>query len=400
MRRIVLSLQLIGLFLCFGSGQLQAQVLSDSAQLSLLTIAPTNEIYNEFGHTALRIYDPVNQVDLCYNYGVYDFNAPNFILKFVQGKLPYMMSVVKTENEFRPYRRQQRGVVEQLFNLTPNEIRAVAAFLRENYQPENRYYMYDFIYDNCATRIRDVLEEVLDTRFAAEDPRFRTAITFREMLDDKIFDRPWLRFGFDFILGSPVDFRAGFREEMFLPDYLANNLDEVKYQGRDLLGPPTILIEDGIVPLKPGLLTPLRCFLAIFLLALVLTFLKKPKAKRFFDISFYSLLSFCGFFLLFMRYGTDHFVTWNNWNLLWANPLYLFCLFYLFYPRKWMRSIKWLLLAFSINVLVLYNLPLQEFSVVILPIVGTILIRLADGLGLLSFRKSKVDVNDAVAGNA
>lgn len=389
MRKKILLLSLISLFLCLASKKSQAQILSDSVKLSLLTIAPTNEVYNEFGHTALRIHDPVNQVDLCYNYGVYDFNAPNFILKFVQGKLPYMMSVVKTENEFRPYRRQQRGVIEQFFNLNPNEIRAIAAFLRENYQPENRYYMYDFIYDNCATRIRDVLEEVLDTRFDVEDPRFRAHITFRKMLDDKIINRPWLRFGFDFILGSPVDLRAGFREEMFLPDYLANNLDEVKYQGRDLLGPPNVLIEDGIVPLKSSPITPFICFLVIFILAVVFTFLKKTKAKRIFDISFYALLSFCGFFLVFMRYGTDHFVTWNNWNLLWANPLYIFCLFHLFYPRNWMRSIKWLLIALSVNVLVLYNLHVQEFSLVVLPIVGTILVRLADGLGLLRFRKPR-----------
>lgn len=373
----------------------RAQLLSDSVQLSLLTIAPTNEVYNEFGHTALRIYDPINQVDLCYNYGVYDFEAPNFIMKFVQGRLPYMMSVVKTENEFRPYERLQRGVIEQVFNLNPDEIRAVAAFLRENYRPENRYYMYDFIYDNCATRIRDLLEEVLDTRFGAKDPRFQSSLTFRELLDESITNRPWLRFGFDFILGSPVDFRAGFREEMFLPDYLANNLSQVQYRGQDLLNPPKIVVEHGIVPLVPSPITPFRCFLAILILALMITFSKKAKAKRVFDISLYSFLTFCGLFLVFMRYGTDHFVTWNNWNLLWANPLYLFCLLNIFYPRSWMRAIKWLLLALSVNILVLYNAHLQEFSSVVLPIIGIIVIRLADGLELFRFLNRKVDIQEA-----
>ncbi len=389
MKKKLFSIWIFGIITFLSLAPLHGQLLSDSVQLSLLTIAPTNEIYNEFGHTALRIHDPINQVDLCYNYGVYDFEAPNFIMKFVQGKLPYMMSVVRTNNEFRPYRRQQRGVIEQTFNLNPDEIRAVAAFLRENYKPENRYYMYDFIYDNCATRIRDLLEEVLDTRFGAKDPQFRNYLTFREMLDEKITNRPWLRFGFDFILGSPVDFRAGFREEMFLPDYMANNLGQVQYKGQDLLGPPNVVIENGIAPLAPSPITPLRCFIALLILALIVTFSKKTKAKKIFDASFYGLLTFCGFFLVFMRYGTDHFVTWNNWNLLWANPLFLFCLLNLFYPRPWMRAIKWLLLAFSINVLVLFNAPIQEFSLVVLPIIGIIIIRLLDGLDLFRFLKSK-----------
>ena len=389
MKKKLCLVLLIAFLSWFGPRSLSAQALSDSVQLSLLTIAPTNVIYNEFGHTALRIYDPVNQVDLCYNYGVYDFEAPNFVMKFVRGKLPYMMSVVRTKDEFAPYIRQQRGVVEQVFNLSPDEIRAIAAFLRENYRPENRYYMYDFIFDNCATRIRDLLEDVLDTRFGLADPRFRTYKTFRQMLDEQISNRPWYRFGFDFILGSPVDRSAEFREEMFLPIYLADNLDELTHQGRDLLGPPSVIIEHGIVPTQPTPFTPMRCFGAIFILALVLTVWNKPKAKKVFDSIFYGLLTFCGFFLIFMRFGTDHFVTWNNWNLLWANPLYLFCLIHLFYPKTWMRAIKWLLLALSVNILVLYNSHLQTFSPVLLPIIGIILIRLTDGLDLFRFFKPK-----------
>jgi hypothetical protein len=204
-----------------------------------------------------------------------------------------------------------------------------------------------------------------------------------------------LRFGFDFILGSPVDHRAGFREEMFLPDYLSSNLGQLQYRGRALMEPPAVIIPAGIIESKPGPITPLSVFIALFVLSLGLTIWNKPKAKRVFDISFYSLLTFCGFFLVFMRYGTDHFVTWNNFNLLWANPLYLFCLLNLFFPRKWMQSIKWLLIAMAINCLLLFNLNLQDFSIVILPILGIIFIRLADGLAL--FKKKRKDPKKPVA---
>lgn len=259
MKRYV-AFTLLVIFFCSGFS-LQGQNLSNRAKVSLLTIAPTNELYNQFGHTAIRISDPVTGVDYSYNYGVYDFDTPNFYMKFIQGRLSYMMSIVETNRELAVYQLRRRGVIEQDLNLSPEQVQTVAAYLRENYKPENRYYLYDFFFDNCATRIRDLFEDALDTRFDYPEGMVPNYKTYRELLDEKIASTPWHDFGIDFILGSPTDRYADFRGEMFLPDYLAKNMSMVKYQGEDLLGPPRVLIDNGIVVGNSTPFTPFNVFL-------------------------------------------------------------------------------------------------------------------------------------------
>lgn len=379
MNRSILSL--IALWLLF-SPLLEAQPLSDQAKVSLLTIAPTNELYNQFGHTAVRIVDPVSGIDYCYNYGVYDFDTPNFYTKFVQGRLPYMMSVVPTERELAPYQRRGRGVIEQDLNLSAEAVQKIYAALKENYRPENRYYLYDFFFDNCATRIRDLFEDALDTRFDYPPGMIPNYKTYRYLLDEKITANPWHDFGIDFILGSPTDRYADFRGEMFLPDYLAKNMSLVKYEGEPLLGPPRVLVENEIVIGDDTFFTPLNVGLILLGLSLVITFWGTARGKNVFDGIFFFLLAFCGFFLLFMRFGTDHFVTWKNYNLLWANPLYIFAFLHVFYHKKWMKSLMWILLALAAVNFLLYNDFIQDFHRAILPLLAVSTLRLMDHLNV------------------
>lgn len=367
---------------------LSGQQLSEQAKVSLLTIAPTNELYNQFGHTAVRISDPVSGMDYCYNYGVYDFDTPNFYAKFVRGRLNYMMSIVPTERELAPYRRYGRGVVEQEMNLSSAEVQKVYAYLKENYRPENRYYLYDFFFDNCATRIRDLFEDALDTRFDYPMGMVPNYKTYRHLLDEKIGANPWHDFGIDFILGSPADFYADFMGEMFLPDYLASNLSLVKYKGEKLLGPPKVLVENEIVIGNNTLFTPLNIGIVLLLLCSGLSIWGTARAKKRLDSMLFFLLAFCGFFLVFMRFGTDHFVTWKNYNMLWANPLYFFAFLQLFRPRKWMGIIMWLLLVLAAINLLLFNDFIQDFHPAILPFLGMAILRLTDNLKLWQGRPS------------
>lgn len=382
------SIVLLIVCLLFLGQSLSAQRLSDQAKVSLLTIAPTNELYNQFGHTAVRIADPLTGVDYCYNYGVYDFDTPNFYTKFVRGRLPYMMSLVPTERELLPYQRRGRGVLEQDFNLSADEVRKVYAFLKENYQPENRYYLYDFFFDNCATRIRDLFEDALDTRFDYPPGTIPNYKTYRQLLEEKIAPNPWHDFGIDFILGSPTDRYADFRGEMFLPDYLAKNISLVKYKGEELLGPPRVLVANEIVIGNDSFFTPLNIGLLLLFMALAISIWGTARAKNIFDGIFYFLLAFCGFFLLFMRYGTDHFVTWQNYNILWANPLYLFAFLHVFYSKRWMRFLMWVLLALAAINLLLYNDFIQDFHRAILPLIGVAVLRLMDNLAIWRARPS------------
>jgi len=369
---------LLLLFLLLGVFVLPAQRLSDRARVSLLTMAPMNELYNQFGHSAIRIVDPVVGIDYCYNYGVYDFDTPNFYAKFVRGRLNYMMSVVPTDRELSVYQHIGRGVIEQDLNLSPDEVRQVFDFLRENYRPENRYYLYDFFFDNCATRIRDLFEQALDTRFTAAREPGPAMKTYRQLLDEMISSTPWHDFGIDFILGSPADRYADFRGAMFLPDYLAEHMSSVQYQGEPLLAEPRVLIQNRIPVGNNTLLTPVNVGWVLFMLALLMSVWGTARLRRAFDVFFFFLMAFCGWFLLFMRFGTDHFVTWRNFNLLWANPLYLFAGLQLLYPRRWLRWVPWLLLAFLIINLLLFDNIVQDFHPAILPFIAIGILRLTD----------------------
>ena len=391
MKRLIFTCTLFFLFL---SSTIWSQRLSDQARISLLTMGPTAELYNQFGHTAIRVNDPVKGIDVCYNYGTYSFDTPNFYGKFVSGTLPYMLADTPTDLELRYYQQIGRGVKEQLFNLNPKEVNRVYDFLLENYKEENRFYLYHFFYDNCATRIRDLFEDVLDIRFHYPEDYVPKVKTFRELLDEKIEMTPWNDFGIDFILGSPADLSAGFREEMFLPDYLSTNIGMATYKGKPLLSPPVALVEHTIKVGSNSILTPFNVFSLLFVLTLLLTFFGSVKLKRRFDLGMYSILGFCGLFLTFMRFGTDHFTTWKNYNMLWANPLYVFAIVHHFFPKPWMHSIKWLILIMAINNLVIMVFPPQNFHIAVYPILGIAITRLLDNMEVWSRAKERLEANE------
>src|SRR5690606_22569898 len=140
----------------------QSVKLSPRAEISIITCGPGEELYSSFGHSAFRVKDPALKLDFAYNYGTFDFNKPNFYIKFAQGKLLYELSVSYFEDFVYNYKIEGRWVKEQVLNLSQDEKNQLFNFLNINAQPENKEYLYDFFFDNCSTKIRDVLEEVLN----------------------------------------------------------------------------------------------------------------------------------------------------------------------------------------------------------------------------------------------
>ena len=160
--------------------------LSEKAEISILTIGPGDNLYDKFGHSAFRVYDPENDIDYAFNYGVYDFDTPNFYTKFAQGKLLYKLAVSESEPFLNSYKAQDRWVEEQVLNLSYSEKQGVFNFLQENAKPENKYYKYDFLYDNCATRIRDVLVSVLGDKLKSNARLAEDGYTFRELIQKNV----------------------------------------------------------------------------------------------------------------------------------------------------------------------------------------------------------------------
>ncbi len=358
------------------SHALLGQQFSDSVRISLITGSPGKDLYAQFGHSAIRVQDLRYDQDYVFNYGTFDFDTPNFYLKFIRGKLDYVLSVGYTARMIPYYEQENRRLIDQELLLSEQEKQKLIDFLRFNYLPENRAYRYDFFYDNCATRIRDIFENELHLTYRKSK---QDSLTFRQMLDLYIKATPWIDFGMDLILGMPTDQKGGMREQMFLPEYLANNLSQYALKnGQPLLAAPVEITH--LTPNPPTsflLLTPMVVMVALFLSIVALTWLGSPKVKFQFDRIFFTLLGLIGCFFLFMWFGTDHWTVNQNLNMLWANPLFLAVAFVM--KNKGLTKILLSILsALCLLVLLGWNWLPQQFHIAIIPIVVSILVRCAD----------------------
>lgn len=356
---------------------LLGQQFSDSVRISLITGSSGKDLYAQFGHSAIRVQDLKYGQDYVLNYGTFDFDTPNFYLKFIRGKLDYVLSLGYTARMIPYYEQENRRLIDQELLLSEQEKQKLIDFLRFNYLPENRAYRYDFFYDNCATRIRDIFEQELKIIYH-QSPQ-KDSLTFRQMLDLYIEATPWIDFGMDLILGIPTDKKGGMREEMFLPEYLAANLTQYATKnGQPLLAEPIEITH--LTPTSPAatsFLSPLVVMSALLLLVLGITFWGSRRFKLNFDRIFFVSLGLIGCFFLFMWFGTDHWTVNKNLNMLWANPLFLAVAFLI--KNKNLRNILiGITSAMCLLVLLGWNLLPQQFHVAIVPIVVSILVRCAD----------------------
>ncbi|MBC8110331.1 MAG: DUF4105 domain-containing protein, partial [Verrucomicrobia bacterium] len=203
--------------ICFS---LAAQNLSENAQISLITIAPGDELYSGFGHSALHVYDPNTGMDKSYNYGTFDFRAKGFYVKFVRGQLDYMLSVGELGRELIYWgEAENRQVTQQILNLSAEQKNRLYQFLEKNALPENKFYRYDFFYDNCSTRIRDALQKTIGESLKF-NPTTDKEKSFRDLTDEYLLPtKKWEDLGIDVALGLRTDKIATPYEYMFLPDY-------------------------------------------------------------------------------------------------------------------------------------------------------------------------------------
>lgn len=356
------------------------QTDSCGIQISLLTCTPGSELYSSFGHSALRVVDASRKMDIVFNYGTFDFDDPHFYNKFVRGQLLYFVSTDDLEDFLAEYKYFKRGVTEQVLNLSCAEKDKLVAALFENAKEENKYYRYDFTYDNCTTRLRDILEKIKGQSFATQHILPADKKTFRDLIHDYLekANQPWSQLGIDILLGSPLDKKISNREAMFLPDYLLKGFDSTSinnkplvYAKREVLPMETSQTDDSFP--SPTIVLGV-CFILIFLLS-VLFRNKDTVFFRFFDFMFFFLLGALGFLLLFMWFGTNHPMCKDNYNLLWALPLHLPFAFFMFTKKKWITSYFTLLLFYSIALVAAWFILPQELNPALLFIVGIVIVR-------------------------
>lgn len=355
--------------------------LSPQAEISIITCGPGEELYSSFGHSAFRVNDPVLKLDLAYNYGTFDFNKPNFYIKFARGKLLYQLSVNHFENFVYNYKIEDRWVKEQVLNLTPNEKNELFNFLNINAKPENREYLYDFFFDNCSTKIRDVLEKVLNNNIQFNYPHIKEEYTFRKLIQMNLDANSWGSLGIDLGLGSKIDRKATPYEYMFLPDYVMYAFDNATYKNKPIVKETNALINSNKNFKQKGsfLLSPGALFSLIMLIVGFITYrdYKKNKRSKWLDFTLFFLTGLVGIFILLLWFATDHTMTKYNFNFLWAFPINIIVSFYLVKKnmKKWIRKYVFIPLGLIGLVFIFWIFKIQVFPIVIIPILIMLVIR-------------------------
>lgn len=349
---------------------------SSRLRISLLTCTPGEELYSTFGHSAFRVIDSNSVTDIVYNYGTFNFDDEGFYLKFIQGKLNYYLSLEHFEDFKRTYQADNRGITEQVLALDAGQKTRIRAFLNENAKPANRFYLYDFFFDNCTTRLRDILKKEQDSLFGKkpvmpEGTRFRQAI--HHYLDKN--GQPWSKLGIDILLGLPCDAVMTPEQMQFLPDNLMYSIDSSAR--------PMIISKQDLYPIPQNNgagspYTPLIAFSVFAVLIVGLGYLKNNFVKIFlngFDGMFFFLTGALGILLILMWTATNHAMCKENFNLLWAWPTHIVMAFLISSKKSWVRRYFGITtIGLSAVLLTWFFLP-QQMNPALIPIVLLLIYR-------------------------
>lgn len=301
--------------------------LSNEAEISILTCSPGKELYSLFGHTAIRVQDPKANLDEVFNYGTFDFDTPYFYLKFAQGLLTYQLSATSFHNFMLSYQMEERSVYSQRLRLDSLQKQQLFDLLLENYRPENRSYLYNFLFDNCTTRARDIIDKSLqNSHFEWNTPDLDK--NFWNLLDEYLAVSPWVQWGIHTILGQRGNRTATPYQYMFLPDYLMYGLNTATIDHKHLAEKAQLLYEapeqDNATP---WYFAPLFIFGIGALLLIILLWKSRGKAMlNTIVLPTFLFTGVVGCLLVFLGGFTAHPITAPNWNILWANPLNLIAL--------------------------------------------------------------------------
>jgi len=358
--------------------------ISENVQISLITGEPGKELYTAWGHSAIRVYDPSMDVDLVYNYGTFDFNAPGFYRKFLQGKLNYFLNVYDFKRMVLEYKYFNQSLYEQIINLTYDEKKAIYDFLNNNSLPENKFYLYDFFFDNCSSRIRDVFQNILGPGLIFEDHHIESHKTFRQLLDEFLLGREWGDFGIDLILGLPADQVASSYEYMFLPYKLFDAFENAVVYEDDNNKP----LVSYTIPVHQSVknpngqsfsISPKMLFWTILLIVLAMSLVLKRRIiiMKIFDVIFFTVIGLSGVLIAFLWFGTDHITTKDNLNLLWAFPTHLIVPFIIFRTTnsKWIVYYYLFWLVFVILFLGSWVILPQQMNLANIPILLILIAR-------------------------
>lgn len=382
---------LIGVFQHIQSQELK---LSVHSEISIITVGPGDVLYEAFGHSAIRVRDSVIGMDNIFNYGLFDFNQPNFKLNFTKGKLLYKLGKKPFQNFVTNYYYQKRWMRAQVLNLSQLEKQKMYALLEENALPQNAEYLYDPYFNNCATKLRDITKDILGNQVQFPASFSSENYTLRQLMDKELFWNTWGNFGINLALGNTLDKAITAEAYMYLPDYVYEAFKKAK-KTKNNIDSPLVKKEQLILNFKEKKIeqkwyNPFSIFSIFLLLSIMITYRdqKRNKRSKFLDFLLFFITGFLGGIICFLWFFTNHSTTPNNFNLLWAFFPNLFVAFILLQkniPNWVVKYINFYLILLSITLFVFvlgrwngvngYLFGIQEFSFVLLPIISMLFVR-------------------------
>ncbi len=398
MKRIFTIIFLITAFLTVSKSQLLT--LTDSTKFSLLTCSPGPDAYEKFGHTAIRILDESQGVDMIANWGIFDFDKPGFYYKFVKGETYYMLGVHETFYFLESYRRRNSYVIEQVLNLSPDERKRLYDAISVNYLPENREYLYNFVFDNCATRPRELINQIVKPKTieAVNEIEYKS---FRDWVGAYTGKYSWLQFGIDLVFGRDADEYATPYQAMFLPEVLYKSYDGAKIVDPSGTETPFISEERYLVEKRDELQKstlfskPIFVTVLMLLIGLIITFWENKKKKQYkiFDFLLLLITGIAGLIVFYLMFFSIHPLVKSNFNLMWCNPLNIIASVLLF-TRKIKKVLKAYFLIYFVMIVVAFIvavLKVQIFNIAFLPVMGLMLVRI---LYWFKFQKIANPINE------
>lgn len=305
----------------------------DSVEVSLLTCSPHEEVYSLYGHSAIRWHDlhqegPLAGEDLAYNWGIFNFDKPYFVARFVFGLTDYELGTISFRTFCAYYEHWGSSVTEQVLNLTNEEKLQVRDALANNLRPENRIYRYNFFYDNCATRPRDIVEKCINGKIEYA-PREDYSPSYREMVSFCTRNHPWATFGNDMLLGIKADLKTDMKQQEFLPENLLYDFDRAQIYAngnyRQLVSERRMAVMPGVQVIERDFpLTPMQCacILLVITVGISLFDWKRKKRSAWYDVVLLLMQGLAGC-VLFVMLFSQHPTTSTNLQILLLNPLAL-----------------------------------------------------------------------------
>lgn len=347
--------------------------------VSLITCSPGSEVWANYGHTALRIQDRSSGTDVTFNYGLFSFDTPHFIWRFCTGQTDYCVGASETKYFLQEYERENRQVTEQVLDLPQQDKLMLWSSLVENCRPENRFYRYNFFYDNCATRVRMMVERSSSSavRYDFDSPYSN----LRDILNHYTADYAWTGFGISMLLGPEADSPASLRVQMFAPEIMQQAFAGATVDGRPLVSGTSVLVPAGDRAPKAWIPSPQLTLWTVAVLVAAFSAYGVARKKRLWgiDLALSLVLGLMGSIIFFLTAFSSHPATSPNWLLIWINPLPLaYGILMCFGKWRESRAARWCsalyLLPLSVG-LAGFALKFQYFHPALIPLLLTVALR-------------------------